>query len=217
MVCISLLLLAVIQRITAPSIESNQAAAAKKLIESVLPEGYLELLTQDHLDALKKNTADKTSSTQIIKHCNSEFLTLIQTQTNGYSSQLTTITSILSNTDASGQTIHRIVGARVIPPQQETPGLGDIIMFEKSTWILQFNNLKLPFDLPLDKNQVNKNQAQQLTDSLDYLTDKVDYVTGATISTNAVIKAVARAIQLPISQPTCALKHSDQDTIKLTK
>ena len=177
-ICISLLLLALIQRITAPSIESNQAAAAKQLIESILPEEYLGLLTSEHLESLKKS-----DSTQLIQHCETAFVTLMRTQAKGYSSELNVITSIQTSTDTLNQQTQRIIGVRVIPPQQETPGLGDIIMFDKSTWVLQFDNLKVPL-------------AKELA-------EQVDYVTGATISTQAVMKAVSRTLQNPLPQPAC--------------
>lgn len=73
-------------------------------------------------------------------------------------------------------------GVRVIPPHKETPGLGDKIEPRVSDWIHQFTQWPL---------------------------QKVDSISGATISTNAVIKAFNLAIKKgqTLSREMREMKH----------
>jgi electron transport complex protein RnfG len=70
-----------------------------------------------------------------------------------------------------------ITGVRIIPPHNETPGLGDKIDIDKSDWILGFNGKSL--NSPAEQGWKVKK------DGGDF-----DQMTGATITPRAVVKAV---------------------------
>ncbi len=73
-----------------------------------------------------------------------------------------------------------LAGVRVVN-HKETPGLGDAIEIEKSSWITQFNNVSLTN--PTTKNWKVKR------DGGDF-----DQLTGATITPRAIVKAVHKAL-----------------------
>lgn len=74
-----------------------------------------------------------------------------------------------------------IAGVRVTE-HQETPGLGDKIEIEKSSWITQFDGLSLN-NTPQDNWQVKKDGGQ------------FDALTGATITPRAIVKSVYNTLQ----------------------
>jgi len=82
-----------------------------------------------------------------------------------------------SKTHASNAPHKRIVAVRVLS-HSETPGIGDFIDLQKSSWIRSFHNLLLRAD---------REQA------VDELSTKLDAITGATITRRAVINGVAQA------------------------
>jgi electron transport complex protein RnfG len=98
---------------------------------------------------------------------------MIITAPDGYNGDI----RLLAGIAASGT----IFGVRVIP-HRETPGLGDPIDFEKSNWILNFNqkSLKNPHT---DGWAVKKDGGQ------------FDQFTGATISPRAVVRAVHNSLR----------------------
>ena len=76
----------------------------------------------------------------------------------------------------------KVQGVRVVPPHNETPGLGDKIETKKSDWIYGFNGLSL--GNPADAGWAVKKDGGQF-----------DSFTGATITPRAVVEAVHRALQ----------------------
>ncbi|WP_223423842.1 electron transport complex subunit RsxG [Alcanivorax limicola] len=74
-----------------------------------------------------------------------------------------------------------ITGVRIVPPHNETPGLGDKIETRKSDWILSFDGRSLA-DTPPKDWAVRQ-------DGGDF-----DSFTGATITPRAVVGAVYRAL-----------------------
>ena len=76
----------------------------------------------------------------------------------------------------------KVQGVRVVPPHNETPGLGDKIETKKSGWIYGFNGLSL--GNPADAGWAVKKDGGQF-----------DSFTGATITPRAVVGAVYRALQ----------------------
>ena len=167
MVSICLISLSLIHWLTAPSISHNQQQAQQKQLLALMPEAFHTDLQAEHINQLFE-----TGLVQFRHNCTE--LILIQTQTNGYSSKLNTVTSVLR--DSSSEMTTEILRVRVMPPQYETPGLGDIIMLDKSPWISQFDNTAIA--------------NMSLT-----APHQVDAVSGATISTEAVIKGVSLALQ----------------------
>lgn len=75
-----------------------------------------------------------------------------------------------------------VTGVRVVPPHQETPGLGDKIETRKSDWIRSFDGHSLE-DTPTENWAVKKDGGE------------FDQFTGATITPRAVVGAVHRALQ----------------------
>jgi Na+-translocating ferredoxin:NAD+ oxidoreductase subunit G len=75
-----------------------------------------------------------------------------------------------------------ITGVRVIPPHNETPGLGDAIDIRKSDWITRFNGRSLTN--PGDNGWAVKKDGGIF-----------DAFTGATITPRAVVGAVHRTLQ----------------------
>ena len=76
----------------------------------------------------------------------------------------------------------KVQGVRVVPPHNETPGLGDKIETKKSDWIYGFNGLSL--GNPADAGWAVKKDGGQF-----------DSFTGATITPRAVVSAVHHALQ----------------------
>ncbi len=76
----------------------------------------------------------------------------------------------------------KVQGVRVVPPHNETPGLGDKIETKKSGWIYGFNGLSL--GNPANAGWAVKKDGGQF-----------DSFTGATITPRAVVGAVHRALQ----------------------
>ncbi len=75
-----------------------------------------------------------------------------------------------------------LAGVRLVPPHNETPGLGDGIELKKSDWMLGFNGKSLNNPHP-DRWQVRKDGGE------------FDQFTGATITPRAVVKAVYNALK----------------------
>jgi electron transport complex protein RnfG len=85
--------------------------------------------------------------------------------------------SLLVGIDANGN----ITGVRVVPPHNETPGLGDKIELKKSPWVLSFNGKSL-------HNTPNESWAVKKDGGV------FDSFTGATITPRAVVAQVQRAL-----------------------
>lgn len=75
-----------------------------------------------------------------------------------------------------------VIGVRIVPPHNETPGLGDKIETKKSDWILDFNGKGLGRP-PAEDWAVKKDGGE------------FDSFTGATITPRAVVAAVRRALE----------------------
>ena len=75
-----------------------------------------------------------------------------------------------------------LAGVRIVPPHNETPGLGDKVDIKKSQWVLGFNGHSL--GNPKDKGWKVKKDGGEF-----------DQFTGATITPRAVVKGVHRALQ----------------------
>ncbi|PKM04752.1 MAG: electron transport complex subunit RsxG [Gammaproteobacteria bacterium HGW-Gammaproteobacteria-6] len=91
----------------------------------------------------------------------------------GYSGRIDLLVGIRANGE--------IAGVRTLR-HRETPGLGDKVELNKSTWVLDFNGKSLSMPAP-DAWAVRK-------DGGDF-----DQFTGATITPRAVVQAVYRALQ----------------------
>jgi len=73
---------------------------------------------------------------------------------------------------------------------KETPGLGDDIEYRKSDWILQFNGQSISANSD-ESSQLSPNQSWRMRrDGGQY-----DAITGATITSQAVVRAIHRALK----------------------
>lgn len=117
-------------------------------------------------------------------------LVLEATAPDGYGGKIDLIVGV----DTAGQ----VVGVRVVPPHNETPGLGDKIERRKSDWILTFNGTSL--SQPDDSDWAVKKDGGQF-----------DSFTGATITPRAVVAAVRVALQY-YQQSHSALFSQPADT-----
>lgn len=95
------------------------------------------------------------------------------TAPDGYSGRINLLVGVRANGE--------IAGVR-ITNHRETPGLGDKVQLNKSTWVLDFNGTSLSMPAP-ENWGVRK-------DGGDF-----DQFTGATITPRAVVQAVYRALQ----------------------
>ncbi len=155
--------------ITKDTINENIAKVLLKNINELVPNYDNDIIN----DKVIINTALYNSKQDITiyyaKKNNKVFAYLISyIYPNGYNGDI----KLLSAIDLS----NKIIGTRVIT-HKETPGLGDGIQSNKSNWIKQFNNTMLKNTL-LTQWQVKKDGGQ------------FDQLTGATITSNAVISAV---------------------------
>lgn len=159
--------LALVNWLFADQIKKNQQEAALDLVRAILPEQAQPLLTMTHMQQLE------TEGQAFLQDCAAvspapKKIQLIKTQASGYNGILTVVTAIQHKS---------VAGVRVIPPQQETPGLGDQIMPQHSDWIEQFKGQVIP-------------------ENFSAKTLEFDTITGATISTAAVNQAVQKAMQI---------------------
>jgi len=100
-------------------------------------------------------------------------IVLPATAPDGYGGEIQLIVGIYFNGE--------IAGVRVVPPHNETPGLGDAIETKKSNWILNFNHKSLS-NTPEKNWQVKK-------DGGDF-----EQMTGATITPRTIVKAVYKSL-----------------------
>lgn len=162
-----LVILSLLYWVTTPRIKQNQIAVSLELIKAVVPAESQSQVNEATLESLNKK-----GSALIGQGCDRIYF--YKTQAQGYSSQLQVITSFQKQPHG-----YKLLGARVIPPHQETPGLGDVITPEVADWIFQF-----------DQQGYGDHVRRR----------SYDTVSGATISTSAVIKAVSRANSLMNSE-----------------
>ncbi|HBF09992.1 MAG TPA: hypothetical protein DHW71_00230 [Gammaproteobacteria bacterium] len=163
--CLSILFL--LHLFTQTKIKQNQIAASLELVKTLVPNEQASLINEQTLEALSNKGTAHTG-----QGCGKVYF--YKTQAQGYSSQLQVITSFQKQPHG-----YKLLGARVIPPHQETPGLGDVITPEVADWIFQF-----------DQQGYGDHVRRR----------SYDTVSGATISTSAVIKAVSRANSLMNSE-----------------
>lgn len=182
----SFVLLLGVAWVTQDRIQHNQTQAALAQIRSIVPAQMQVKVTLKTLEQLQKQkfaiVAGCFNSVDKVKTIQPAAVSLFLAQVQGYSSQLQVLVSIKFNFVKSMDNF-TVKGVTILPPQQETPGLGDVILRTKSTWILQFT------DQVFSRNEV------------PFAAEKFDTVTGATISTQAVIKGVTQALKQAQQMP----------------
>ena len=173
---IAVALLANVERLTRQRINANEAARIIKRLQAVLPaEGYDN---EPYLDAIRvppHELLGSTAATSIYRARRSGqpvAAVLTATALDGYFGQIRMLVSI----DANG----RVFGVRVIA-HNETPGLGDAIDIQKSDWIENLNGL-----------MVTENSSSDWVLKRDG--GNFDRITGATVTSRAVIDSVRNAV-----------------------
>lgn len=172
-------LLASVERFTRQRIADNELAERLKALQAVLPnDGYDN---EPHVDVIEVTAPDLLGGDKPLPIYRARLdgapvaAIITAIAPNGFSGQIRMLVAI----DADGD----VAGVRVTG-HQETPGLGDAIEADRSDWIRAFSGLSI---------------ASLLTDPLapEWTLDRdggnFDSITGATVTSRAVIKSVRDA------------------------
>lgn len=168
--------LALTNQATLPRIECNRQLALESSLHEVMPITMADNnLLQDWIlvsDPLLGRGEHHVYRARL--NGNASGVVLEAVAPDGYGGRL----SLLVGVDMAGT----VTGVRVVPPHNETPGLGDKIELKKSDWILSFNGTSLT-DPEEAGWAVTKDGGA------------FDSFTGATITPRAVVAQVHRALQ----------------------
>lgn len=168
--------LAITNELTIGKVECNKQAALMASLNEVMPhEQHDNDLLADRLtvsDPLLGRNGHHIYRARLDGEPNGAVLEA--TAADGYGGNIALIVGV----DTQG----KVQGVRVVPPHNETPGLGDKIETKKSDWIYGFNGLSL--GNPASEGWAVKKDGGQF-----------DSFTGATITPRAVVEAVHRALQ----------------------
>ena len=165
-----------INELTHERIAANELAQQLKALRAVLPEGDYD--NEPHLDVTFVTSPDllgnaHPSPVYRARRGGSPVAVVLTTiATNGFTGKIHLLVSI----SAEGH----IIGVRATS-HQETPGMGDAIDADKSDWILSFTGLQS--ENPLADEWI-----------LDKDGGSFDHITGASITSNAVVSAVRNAV-----------------------
>ncbi len=174
-------LLALVNNATQSKIEAAQLQWRLANLSAVLPEGPYD---SNPVESVRRHVVPELGGVQMVDiytayRQNQPLAVVLEIIAfEGYSGQI----RLLLGLHADGQ----VIGARVIE-HRETPGLGDFIDYRRSDWITQFNGQAITFVAP-DNWQPSH-----------WLTRRnggtIDAVTGATITSGAVIQAIYEAVK----------------------
>ncbi|WP_414431984.1 electron transport complex subunit RsxG [Alcanivorax sp. IL2] len=168
--------LAITNELTIGKVECNKQAALMASLNEVMPhEQHDNDLLADRLTVsapLLGRNGHHVYRARLDGEPNGAVLEA--TAADGYGGNIALIVGV----DTQG----KVQGVRVVPPHNETPGLGDKIETKKSDWIYGFNGLSL--GNPASEGWAVKKDGGQF-----------DSFTGATITPRAVVGAVHRALQ----------------------
>ncbi len=174
--CLAIGLCLTVAKIAGPQININQHKAMLNLFQDVLPANeFNNNVDQSHFTLPKKMIL--SSKSLAIRQQDPVYIATLDEvpvallfnveALKGYGGAIRLLVALY----VDGQ----VAGVRVIPPHQETPGLGDKIELKKSDWILQFRYTSL-------ENPANWSISQP--------SSHFDTLTGATITPKAVVDAV---------------------------
>ncbi len=169
-------LLATVDRFTAPHIADNIAAERLKSLRAVLPVNSYD--NEPHLDIITALDPEQLGSDKPVPVYRARLGTepvaavLTAVAPNGFSGYIHLLVAVRIDGE--------VTGVRVIE-HRETPGLGDKIEAGKSNWMRGFRGLRL---------------TDPLTDEWVLQRDggKFDQITGATVTSRAVLQAVHKAV-----------------------
>jgi electron transport complex protein RnfG len=157
-------------------IEANKQQALEKALFELIPaESHDNQMLKDKVLLNKGILSNRKDRFAYFAFKNNEAIALVLpvTAPDGYGGEIQLIVGIYFNGEISG--------VRIVPPHNETPGLGDAIETKKSDWILGFNNKSLQ-NPKARKWSVKKDGGV------------FDQMTGATITPRAVVNAVYNSL-----------------------
>ena len=162
--------------LTKTPIEESDARAKRMFLNQVVPSNlYDNNLVKDTISAEPNPLIGNKKNIDIYraKKNNQVIAVIIETiAPDGYSGEIKTLVGVDQK--------DKILGVRVIT-HKETPGLGDYIEVEKSHWIKNFNLKSL--------DEMGEKEWAVKKDGGDF-----DYVSGATITSRAVIKSTYKSL-----------------------
>ena len=162
--------------LTKTPIEESDARAKRMFLNQVVPSNlYDNNLVKDTISAEPNPLIGNKKNIDIYraKKNNQVIAVIIETiAPDGYSGEIKTLVGVDQK--------DKILGVRVIT-HKETPGLGDYIEVDKSHWIKNFNLKSL--------DEMGEKEWAVKKDGGDF-----DYVTGATITSRAVVKSTYRSL-----------------------
>jgi electron transport complex protein RnfG len=169
-------LIAFTQKATEERIENNIQAALEKSLFELIPENtHDNEMLNDKVLLPKKILSNRKARFAYFAFENEEAKAIVlpATAPDGYGGEIKLIIGIFFNGE--------LAGVRLVPPHNETPGLGDGIEIKKSDWMLGFNGKSL--------QNTNKQQWAVKKDGGVF-----DQMTGATITPRAVVNAVHKSL-----------------------
>lgn len=170
-------LLAGTKRVTAPVIEAERRANRLSQLQQLIPpDTYDNRLLRDTLEVHDPHYLGTPDPVTVYRARRAEepvALAFRAVAPQGYSGRIHLLVAIEVDGDLAGVRVLR---------HNETPGLGDQIESSKSDWIIQFSGAALG-DPPTEEWKVDKDGGA------------FEAITGATITSRAVVKAVQRALR----------------------
>ena len=162
--------------LTKTPIEESDARAKRMFLNQVVPSNlYDNNLVKDTISVEPNPLIGNKKNIDIYraKKNNQVIAVIIETiAPDGYSGEIKTLVGVDQK--------DKILGVRVIT-HKETPGLGDYIEVDKSHWIKNFNLKSL--------DEMGEKEWAVKKDGGDF-----DYVTGATITSRAVVKSTFKSL-----------------------
>ena len=153
-----------------------ELALVRQLTQMVPPENYDNQVYNDCIKVLNKELLGSSEAQQVYRMRNNQSnyaLMITAVAPDGYSGNI----QLALATDARG----KVLGVNILA-HQETPGLGDKIERSKSSWIEQFDGLSLQTQ--------SKEYFKVTKDGGEF-----DSLTGATITSRAMVKSVYNALK----------------------
>lgn len=162
-----------VHHLTSDRIDEQKQNHVAKQLASILPSGYFEPPLHPITEPLMIPGTNQTATVHLAYQNQQPRAVLLDWITpNGYSGDIRLLLAIKPDGE--------VIGVRVLE-HRETPGLGDAIEHDKSNWMRQFVGTSMNTPAP------NGWQA-------DRLGGEFDTISSATITSSAVIEAIALAL-----------------------
>ena len=171
-------MIAIVFEMTHTIVAKNEENAKLALLEQVLPAGSYDndllhtAISLSQAESQKLGNEEVSHVYRAQKQGQTEYIIVEATAPDGYGGKIRLLVGI--------NRANVLQAVRVLA-HNETPGLGDYIELAKSNWILQFNG-----------KSFQKPEAREWKVKKDG--GVFDYMSGATISSRAIVKAVNRTL-----------------------